>query len=239
MIIRKETTYRKRLVISQNRIIELDSILEKYCERIRYKATTDQGTSLAFEDRDELLKYDNFKNGKTISLDVSGESKDRSTSIEITIAPTFKLKDETARCRYEFSDNDKERLFVDDWTTFLKKCTEYQISYTICKVATFVFWLSLGVYFLVRFFNTKLRDLSYYPLLFILMFSFIKTVTHDKTIWDRVFPPAVFPWGEEREKNLKRINIRSQLFWAVVIPTAISIAFEIVSIIRMAGTPKP
>lgn len=233
MLIKKELTYYKRLFITPERINELEELLNRYCEVIKYDAKTNSGTTLSFESREELLEYDNFKNGKIVSLDISCRSKDYSTAIEIGFAPSLSWKNISAKCNYKFTDNDSERLFVDAWTTFLKKATEYQKSYVLCQITTLVFGLSLGVYLLIRYFNTPFKMVSYMPLMFYLMYLFIRSPLKDNTIWSRVFPPVVFSWGEEAKKYSNYIRVRSNLFWVVVVPTVISIVFEIISIGRM------
>lgn len=233
MQIKKELTYHKRLFITPERINELEELLNRYCEVIKYDAKTSSGTTLSFDNRKELLEYDNFKNGKIVSLDITCRSKDYLTSIDIGFAPSLYPKNISAKCNYKFTDNDSERLFVDAWTTFLEKATEYQNSYVLCQITALVFGLSLGIYLLVRYFNTRFRMVSYMPLMFILMYYIIKSPMKENTIWSKVFPPAVFSWGEEQRKYTDYVRIRSNLFWVVVIPTVISIFLEIISIGKM------
>ena len=235
MVIKKEKPYYKRLVITEDRINELEEILKNYCDVISYDAKTSSKTSLSFESREELLAYDNFVNGKITSLDISCRSKDYSTSIDIRFAPETRVRNETALCNYRFSDSDNETLFVKAWENYLKKSTEYQSSYILCRCASFLFCFSLCLFLVLRFFNTKLRFVSVFLLAYFLVFSTINALSHAKPLWEKVFPPAEFPWGEEKEKYAKQITRRSNMFWNVVIPTLLSIAFEILSIVKMLG----
>ncbi len=235
MTIEKELFYKKRLVISLDRIDELDTILRKYCHTIRYKATTANGSSLIFKDKIELQKYDNFKNGKIVHLNIMCRSEDYLTSIEIDLAPKYHLKKETARCKYTFTDYDQERLFVGAWEEFLKKITEYQISYRICLICSFILVTAFCVFLPIRFINTKYGALTLFPIIIYLLFEFTTIMYKSDTLWDKIFPPAVFPWGEEEHKYNKLITLRSNLFWAVVIPTIVSIVLETLSIVKMLG----
>ena len=233
MTIEKELFYKKRLVISLNRINELENIIRKYCNEIRYKATTENGSSLIFKDTTELQEYDNFKNGKIVHLNIMCRSEDFLTSIEIDLAPKYHTKKETAYCKYTFTNYDQERLFVGAWDEFLKKSTEYQTSYQICLVCSYVLMSAFCVFLPIRFSNTKYGVLTLVPIIFLLLLIYSTFLLKSDTIWDKVFPPAVFPWGEEEHKYNKLISLRSNLFWAVVIPTILSIVLETISIVKM------
>ena len=240
MIIKKELSFKKRLVLSPDRINELDATLKKHCDKVQYSATTDTETSLTFENLDELLEYDNYKNGRIKSLKITCTSSDYSTSIDIIIAPQFTLKHETAICSYEFDNNDKERLFVDAWKTLMAKSAEYQVSYMISKSIIFVFLLCLSLFLtIVLLSNAQWRTIAHLPIVALIMSVFFRRLAPNISLLNRVFPPAVFPWGEERNRHLKRIAWRSNLFWAAIVPTVISIAFEVYSVIKIFGSKTP
>ncbi|MBR3297929.1 MAG: hypothetical protein IKI64_01865 [Clostridia bacterium] len=240
MIIKKELSFKKRLVLSPDRINELDSILKKYCDEIQYSATTDNATSLTFENREELLSYDNYMNGRIKSLNIACSSSDYSTSIDIIVAPRFTLKNETASCSYKFDNNDKERLFVDAWKTLMEKSAEYQASYMISKAFVFIFGLCLSLYLtIVLLNNAEWHSGAYLPLTAFIMNTFLKRLYQNSSLLNRVFPPAVFPWGEENKRHSKRIAWRSNLFWAAIVPTLISIALEVYSVIKIFGAKSP
>ena len=66
--------YKRALVLTPERIKELETIFRKYCERVFYEATTVAETDISFVSVDELLNYDNFQNRKLKSLTVTGRN---------------------------------------------------------------------------------------------------------------------------------------------------------------------
>ena len=72
MTINGKISYHKALVLTPERISELEAVLKKHCDKITYEATTVSGVEIAFENVDELLDYENFEKKRIKDLTVIG-----------------------------------------------------------------------------------------------------------------------------------------------------------------------
>ena len=49
-----------------------------------------------------------------------------------------------------------------------------------------------------------------------------------KLIWKKLFPRAIYAWGEETESYSRLEKLRSNLFWGVLIATVISVVVGLI-----------
>ncbi|MBR4401671.1 MAG: hypothetical protein IKT09_08335 [Synergistes sp.] len=225
---RKERTlyYRKPIVLTEDRLIEVHQIVLKRCSHIAYSATAKDGLSIEFSSFDELQKYSNFGKERITSLIIEGRLDDYSRSIIITFSPSFPYKRGTVSYRYAFNDSDMEAAFVKEMQVFLEKATEYNAQFVICEALTLlVLYAAVAVFSLIW-----VRRATAIPIAiaFSLSLCYIATFIFDlisKYFWKKIFPSVVYCWGEEKQRYENHKDLRSKIFWVVIV--GILIAFVV------------
>lgn len=130
---------------------------------------------------------------------------------------------------------DKESVFIADLKKFLDRISIYHTKYTICEWASFAFFLVLGLYPIFIPFNGN----AYYQtargvfpvMMGILLSEAISIGLYylcSKLIWKKLFPRAIYAWGEETESYSRLEKLRSNLFWGVLIATVISVVVGLI-----------
>lgn len=222
--------YKRALVLTPERIKELETICKKYCERVLYEATTVAETDISFASVDELLNYDNFQNRKLKSLTVTGRS-----GIERIITCTFSPDNinifvgygETCICRYTVSTVDTEITLKADILTFLKKSTAS--FWMIGKVRLFGLLGCVSLYiFPSLLFWGRVSDLesSFSRIILSLLLGYgLVTIIRlvDRCVLEKLFPPIVFLWGEETEYYEECDRMRKNIFWCVIVAIVVGI----------------
>lgn len=231
MIKNRIFSYKRIVVLTLSRLEELKTILLKHCDRIKYKAYTKNDAEIIFDSFDELKNFNNFGDDKIVALNLNCRVKnDYDFLINIDFSPKYHFPDDTVRCTYCFSDVDKESVFISDFKKFLDKITIYHTKYMICEWASYVFFLVLGLYPIF----IPINGTAYYQtvkgtypfLSSILVFEIIaiglnKLCSH--FVWKKLFPRAIYAWGEESENYSRLEKLRSNLFWCVLVAALVSI----------------
>lgn len=231
MIKNRNFTYKRIIVLTIQRLKELETLLLKHCDSIDFIAITKNNAEIQFDSFDELSRFSNFGEDKIISLSLKCRTKkDYGYKISIDFSPKYPYLDNTVRCMYCFSDIDKESIFIADFEKFLDKIAVFHTKYMICEWASFIFFVVLGLYPIV----IPINGIAYYqaargayPLVVgILLSEGIAMGLYklcSKYIWKKLFPRAIYSWGEERENYTKLEKLRSNLFWGVLVTTIISV----------------
>ena len=221
--------YKKALILTPERIDELEKILLKYCEKVSYKGTTVAETEISFASKDELLHYDNFRKRKLQSLTIVGGNKyERVITCEFEAGGLgfFVGYTETCVCRYIVSTVDMETTVREDLQTFLKKATARfwalgkirltGVLFACCLLAISYSWnvrrgsvgLSIGPFLLASGTGILTAHL---------------TILFDKLILKELFPPLSFLWGEEVARGKRMDTLRGNLLWVVLVGVLIAI----------------
>ncbi len=208
--------YYKRITLTKDRMVELNSIVCKYCEKVFYEAELADKTTVKFESFNELIDYDNFDKRKINTLKISGYTNYTNT-ISITIAPTYQKENETVSCHYEAEGKDKETLFHKEIDEFFQKATEYDLSYLMCERISFAIIIINALFFLIKLLPASESDERWKVLAFIGITALFCYKALSSLIWERLFPPAIFAWGEEEIHYKKLEKTRSNLFWCVIV----------------------
>ena len=231
--------YSKIVVLTLPRLQELRSILQKFGECINYSVRTRNNAEIYFDSFDELSGFDNFQDNKIVSLDVECKNciqeNDGNVSISISFSPASPYETASVRCYYYFSDTEKEMVFISEFTRFLNKISTYDRSYKVCEWSSFLAFLVLGVYpvFLqidsISFYQ---RARGLFPVVMVFFVSeLIATFLYflcSRLIWKKLFPRAIYAWGEEAFRYSKLEKLRSNLFWVVLIAPVISIIIGLI-----------
>lgn len=230
MILEGRFEYKKALILTSERIRELETILLKYCERVTYEATTVAETEVSFVSVDELLSYDNFQNRKLKSLTVNGRNGiDR--TVTCMFAPDnvrfFVGYGETCICRYTVSTVDTETTLKSEILTFLKKVTAS--FWLIGKFRLFGLLGCISLYIfpsLLLFGGIRSTEWSFAMLIPSLLLGYgLVAITRllDRYVLERLFPPIVFLWGEEAEYYEKCDGMRKNIFWCIIVAIVVGI----------------
>ena len=236
MIKNRIFTYKRIIVLTIQRLKELETLLLKHCDSIEYKAITKDDAEILFDSFDELISFSNFGDDKIKSLSLKCRVKnDYKFMSNIDFSPKYPFSSDTVRCMYCFSDIDKESVFIADLKKFLDRISIYHTKYTICEWASFAFFLVLGLYPIFIPFNGN----AYYQtargvfpvIMGILLSEAISIGLYylcSKLIWKKLFPRAIYAWGEETESYSRLEKLRSNLFWGVLIATVISVVVGLI-----------
>lgn len=229
-------TYERIIVLTIQRMEELQTLLLKHCDNIKYTATTKNEAEILFDSFDELCSFNNFGDDKITSLSMEcRKNKDYQFMIDISFSPKYPYNEKIVRCMYRFSDVDNESIFVSDFRKFLDKTSIFHRKYMICEWASFAFFIILGLFPIFLPFNgtpfykmtTDIKSL----ITGIGFFEFIAMILNkmcSKYIWEKLYPKVIYVWGEECEKYKSLEKLRSNLFWVVLVSPVLSIIIGLI-----------
>lgn len=235
MIKNRLYTYRKRIVLTIDRMQELRNLLLKHGDSIRYSVITSNNANIIFDSFDELCGFSNFGEDKISSLNLSCQNKnDYHSSIDIDFISEHFIYTDSVRCKYCFSSVDSESVLVNDLEKLLEKTAIFDKQYSICKYVSCVLFLLIGLYLILFPINgTPIYKAVSWPMLvaILFIFEFMARGLHFlfvKHFLNRLYPKVIFAWGEE-SKSYKRLeNLRSNLFWGVIVALIISLVSGLV-----------
>lgn len=127
MLISGKMKYKKAVILTEDKMHELETLLHKYCDSISYKAETINDSEIVFSSLDELLQYDNFESRslKSLQISASGISPYRIRLLfeADSLFSSLTGYDETFRCSYDVDTVDAETTIRAEINTFLRKIT--------------------------------------------------------------------------------------------------------------------
>ena len=229
-------SYKKIIVLENQRMQELRDLLLKHCDRITFQAITANKAEITFESFDELMEFSNFGDDKIVSLSLwCYAPNEYSYKIKIEFSSQDPFHNETMRCQYNFSNTDEESILISDLQKFLEKSTAYNTAYKICEWASYFFFIVLGIlpiYFPVNGKAIyKLLSGKGYLFVFVFITEFISYAglyhLFKKQILKRVYPRVIYAWGEEEKRFNELKALRSNLFWGVFVAIVINIVVGI------------
>lgn len=228
--------YKKALILTPERVKELEAILLKYCKEVSYEATTVADTDISFASSDELFSYDNFQSRRIRALTVTGRvGLDRIVTCAFEAGGLRFLVgyDETCICKYTVSNVDVETTLKDDILTFLKKVTAsfWLLSkFRLFGLLGFVsLYLFLPMIFIIGGKGSGKTTIPGAIVSILIGFLFVNMVRlFDRYFLERMFPPITFLWGEEQTRYEKSEGIRKNVFWGVLIAIAAGVIGNII-----------
>lgn len=236
MIIKGQISYRKAIILDEERIRKIIKLIEKYCDGTKIEITTKRKSQISFGSLEELLQYDNFGKNRIDELFISGYNDYLKTiSIEFSqdLSPfLFISYGKTVNCSYTFYNQEDEKLFVEDFKILLSK---YKAPYWIMSKITpigIIFWISAS-FSLYNLFNDNLHfsDLTWPFFLIVLMLAILcwcLLISLDRYVINYIFPPIVFAIGEEINRFEKNKNLRTNIFWVIIVGIIVGIATTII-----------
>lgn len=217
--------YSKSLVLPADRLSGLAEILGRYCDRIRYEAVTVNNLNIAFQSKEELLSYDNYGKKRVKELVISGyHGLSRVFRFELLSEKEwFSLLGywKTAKCSYSFSDMKDADHFQSDVMSLLHKATPSY--WWVGKLSVWgIMWLSSLLSTTYNLFAGKSLEYHgsagvFFLVLILVIAVMVLFAAVDRFLIGSLFPPITFAWGEELRRAQKYSNLRSNIFWCVII----------------------
>ena len=219
---------KKSVILTPDSLKALCDIILKHCERIEFSAETYAKTSIAFDNLEELLNYDNYKPRRIISLEVAGYTKySRFISVEIgdfNLSPISNYGS-TVRCNYQLPSVDAETIYKNDFDTWYQKAKasywllgKFSLNGAIFVPSAFITFVRFcyGAKAEVDLSNpTVIGTLVIVTVAIVGLMYIVKMI--DAHLLGNLFPAVVFKWGEEEKRNEKWERFRSNLLWGIII----------------------
>ena len=218
--------YYKRIVLSEKRITELNSLLAMYYCKLRYTAIVKDGSELRFDSFEELKNHDNFKENEIKQLIINGDSIN--DEIKMTLSPQSPYKEETIVCRYTFSNLDKEKVFRDKITSLFDKAEEATRSYQVCRILSFVALVAIPCIVFRIVFKGISGDDQFAMYMFAVILGLLAYGGFDRMVIQYFFPKVYYAWGEGEKIYNDRVKLRYALFWSVIVAAIVAIIVGII-----------
>ena len=229
MVISGNIKKKKAIILSPERIKDINSIVLHHCERIEYTAMTAANTRISFESIEELLDYDNFEPRRISELEITGYKKySRIITINIAEWSIFSPVNygTTIRVDYQLPSVEAETLFLHAFDEWYNKCIASYWLIGKFSVRGVLFIPSAFICFLRFVFGGPSADIDYgniallcvLAIFTVVCFVIAKLINYvDAKLIGNLFPAIAFLWGEETERYKKWENLRSNLLWGVII----------------------
>lgn len=212
-------TFSKHILLDNNRMLQLQQMLDKHCEQLSIQASTINHVDIEFDSYDDLLQYENFRKGRIKKLQISGSSHE---SWDKKFSLTFFAGHQgsnSLECIGYFNQKNEETLFYKDIEEFVEEATCDHIPAVIGHfISMFLFY---GVAFCLMFFNYRgASPIDYFVV------SIITTIVFEVflyVVWDKLFPMVSFSWGEGSRYYKQLAKVRTGVFWSVIVAACIGL----------------
>ena len=221
---------RKRLLITNDRLNELQSLLTKYCTKIDWEATISDGTIITFDSFKELQQYSNFGSTKILEIKTVGRSDDSKTIIRVTISRKDPSVKHYGKCSFEFEKEDQYTVFRKEIQDFFDKCIEGEIAYQVGRWLLTVIILGVILYTILRYTEITETNIALLVMCYFVLggIAFLISSSVSTKILGFAFPSIVFAIGEGVTRYEKLKKLRSNIFWGVIIAVIIGLAVSLV-----------
>lgn len=222
--------YKSAIIVDEELLRDLDSLLKKYLNEPKYKASLMNEDTITFDSVEELINYDNHSRGAIKTLDICcgydnymyfrpyfADINSYKTSVDITY----------------YSDNrDKSEEFKRKLDELLKKHKQ-TIAYTFVSKISLFYLSILGMAVCVTSsIMSLLKDkhksdvVSFSEGFPVVCISLAIIVLICCLIWQvkkRYYPPIVFLIGERKKEYEKITAGKIRFFWGLIVATIIAI----------------
>ena len=203
--------FSKNIIIDKQGFNELVSILQDYCDYVNYYIVTKNDDKIEFDNKEELLEYDNYKDGRIKNLELLGYKK-REKNFCLNMygkrhTPPY------IECDYSFRDIDQETCFVKRLKIFFNKNVEgYCFHLTLSILIAIILVISSIYYLCIKYVSTS-TEIMWAAAFWVI---FIYYLIENKLL-KYFFPPITFAWGEEIKRYKKRSELKKNIFWCVIV----------------------
>lgn len=206
---------------------ELNSFLHNKYDFVSYESVLKDKSSVDFLNVNEMLDFSNFKENKIVKLKILSRSKDYAETLDITFEPEYgvlRLLSASVKINYKTGKAENKAIlssFFDDF--FIRSRSTYWYVYVLNTYSIIYFlWFLLILIGIVSGFLSFPPDFSK-PLTggdFLFIASFVIALNLAPWLINKsiiaLFPPIVFEWGEERNREKTRQQRKSNVVWLII-----------------------
>jgi len=233
--------YKSAIVLTPERMAELDNILNKYYPSFFYSAVIENESKIKFSNLREMISFDNALQHKIKSIIISEKDEANYPDLFIKIKPRksiFFNFEYTVLVEYKLSNPDDEILLRNELSilfnkaraqnSFLYKFSLIQLlfPYTIWGILYYSYSAIFKSFDLFKeYTNTRMLFeffIATWVLAICMFFPFL---------WMKIFPPIMFSWGEAIQVNRRLCDTRNKIFWGLIVASLISTFFFILALL--------
>lgn len=228
MNISGDWNYGKALILSKDRMNELNAILLSFCERIEFNGVTKKNHNIQFKTLDEMLSFDNFAERRLCKIEITGY-------IDYHIIFRLIIKDyngkilhyyNTIECSYKFNSFEKETLFLSKTKNVFRKSTP---NYWLVGKFSFLGAVMIGsIASGMTKYLTGSHSIQIKFLLLIALLAIVSNVLNNKFYYN-IFPAVVFLWEEEIERHNRWQKLRSNILWSIFVALIIGLIGTVIT----------
>ncbi len=220
----KKFEYKRIIVLTEDYMTELQSVIQKYSRIDSIRGKTKNDTEISFDSFEQLLSYVNFGEERLVNLDITGRSSYEEPWVRIDIEfQPHRVFRSSVICNYEFENEEQLRAFEHDINGLLSRTVEKnsnRIAFRIALITAIVVITMAAFVFMLKI---QTQALTYTLSAFLGVFLAFGCSLSSR-ITGMVYPYVTFAWGEGKKRYEKSAKLKANIFWCVVI--AVIIAFS-------------
>lgn len=227
MIINGNYQCKHSIILNPASVRELDSFLLAKYETVSYAAELKDKSSVEFLNADEMLDFSNFKENRIVKLNILSRNKDYTEKQDITFEPRygfFRHLTSSARISYKTENPENKAVISSFYNDYFSRSrsTYWYVHVLSAYSILYIIWGLLTVVGIASGFLTYPPDFSKPftggDFLFATFFGIVLTVIPSlmNKVIVALFPPIVFEWGEERNKERIRQQRKSSIVWLII-----------------------
>ncbi len=232
MIIRGEFSYKKAIILTSERLLEINTFLEKNYSKIFYEGKCKDGSNIEFANVEELLEHRNHKKNKLTRVTIVARDELYKEKLSISfeaVRSFFLLLKRSVEVEYFTETIESKTILVKTFQDLFDR-SKAKYWYLVKFSTLFYFYLlSLVVYIIqaINYFTNAQNDststtqissfsITHWSLMIILIGLLLSALFGLDKLITQAFPRVVFSWGEELQNDSRRQRSREQLFWIIV-----------------------
>lgn len=215
--------YKKIIVLTEDYMTELQSIIQKYSRIDSITGKTKNDTEISFDSFDQLLSYVNFGEERLVNLVITGRSSYEEPWVRIDIEfQPHRVFRSSVICNYGFESEEKLRAFEHEINGLLSRTVEKNSNRIAFRIAMITAVIVITVAAFMLLLKIQTRALTY-TLSALLGIFLVSGCSLSSRITSMVYPYVTFAWGEGKKRYEKNAKLKANIFWCVAI--AVIIAF--------------
>lgn len=235
--IQRKLTYNKSLKIDKDALRELDSLYAKIGATAEYSIVTEDNIQYHFDNLEELLQYDFSSEIKILKICRHGYTRKATLDIkfEIDYISTFTTYDTIAEISYSTSDENIDIILKQKILEFYKKYATH--NWIIGKIGIFgysaiLLFLILAIIIVIAIIN-KINlsipiNMNFFIRFIISWIMWILIKKFDILICKKFLKPIVYYINKQKNKWDRIQNIKSNIFWGVIVAIIVGIFTTII-----------
>ena len=235
--IQRKLVCKKSLKIDEDALKELDNLYAKIGTTAEYSIITEDNIHYSFDNLEELLQHDFSKEIKILKISRHDYTRKANLDIkfEIDYLSTFTTYDTIAEISYSTSDEDIDIILKQKILEFYKKYATH--NWIVGKIGIFgysaiLLFLMLAIVVVIASVN-KINvsipiTMNFFMRLIISSIMWILIKKFDILICKRFLKPIVYYINKQKDKWDRTQNIKSNIFWGVIVAIIVGIFTTII-----------